>query len=205
MGARELSKKGAGTLQAASPADSKVRGMEIVGSTVLPMVFAPEDKVGNVPVRVVRGLPYGFILGASFFSANKSVISFERNAGFRSSPGALWVPFERNPHYTKAWDTYCALRPLATPSNTDDPVFPPTPHVSQVPPLGNAAWEDDRTLQWDLRLAEEAVVPGFVRQALECHVTGPQPKERQLVVVQPMDRCDTEKGAVVGFARGVQW
>lgn len=34
---------------------------------------------------------------------------------------------------------------------------------------------------------------------------GPQPNERQFLVVQPVARFGTEKGAVIGFARGVQW
>ena len=49
-------------------------GTTILGSTVLPIVFAPEDRVRNAPVRVVQDLQYGFIVGASFRS-NKSVIS----------------------------------------------------------------------------------------------------------------------------------
>lgn len=46
--------------------------MSVLGSTVTPLVFDPEDKVRNVSVRVVERLPYGLGLGTSFFSSNKS-------------------------------------------------------------------------------------------------------------------------------------
>lgn len=59
VGARSLSKKVAGSADIVGPnlASSAVPSMEKVGSTVLPMVFAPEDRVRNVPVRVVWSLP----------------------------------------------------------------------------------------------------------------------------------------------------
>ena len=74
-GQRKLNRRGSGSLQAANPVGSKVPGMEIVGTTVLPVVLPPEDRARDIAVRVVRGLPYAFILGASFFRTNSSVIS----------------------------------------------------------------------------------------------------------------------------------
>ncbi|CAN0570094.1 unnamed protein product, partial [Laminaria digitata] len=74
-GRRKLNRRGRGSLQAANPAGSKVPGMEIMGSTVLPIVLPPEDRARDISVRVVKGLPYAFILGASFFRTNDSVIA----------------------------------------------------------------------------------------------------------------------------------
>ena len=108
---RKLSHRGRGSLQAANPAGSKVPGMEIMGSTVLPIVLPPEDRAQDIPVRIVRDLSYAFILGASYFRANSSVISLGEGKGFQPSPGALWVPFQPRRAATKqSWDRYCALK-----------------------------------------------------------------------------------------------
>ena len=63
-----------GSLQAANPAGNKIPGMEIMGSTVLPTVVPPENRTGNIAFRIVKDLPYAFILGASFFKPNSSTI-----------------------------------------------------------------------------------------------------------------------------------
>ena len=89
----EAQPEGSGSLQAANPVGSKVPGMEIVATTVLPVVLPPEDRARDIAVRVVRGLPYAFILGASFFRTNSSVISLGEGKGFQASPGSPWVPF----------------------------------------------------------------------------------------------------------------
>ena len=91
-GQRKLNRRGSGSLQAANPVGSKVPGMEMVGTTVLPVVLPPEDRARNIAVRVVRLLPYAFILGASFFRTNSSVISLGEGKGFQVSPGSPWVP-----------------------------------------------------------------------------------------------------------------
>lgn len=72
---RHLINKGKCSLQAANPSARKVRDMAILGSTVLPIVLPPNDNAKNISVRVVQGLPYAFILEASFFRLNRSVIS----------------------------------------------------------------------------------------------------------------------------------
>ena len=59
-GQRKLNRRGSGSLQAANPVGSKAPGMEIVGTTVLPVVLPPEDRARDIAVRVVRGLPYAF-------------------------------------------------------------------------------------------------------------------------------------------------
>ena len=41
--------------------------------------------------------------------------------------------------------------------------------------------------------------------ATEGRVRGAQPSERQLALIQPVVKHDTDSGAGVGMARGVQW
>ena len=48
--------------------------------------FLPEDCVHNIAVRIVEGLPYGFILGARFFYANKSILNLGTDKGFKPTP-----------------------------------------------------------------------------------------------------------------------
>ena len=60
--------------------------MEIMGLTVLP-------KARNISVRIVRDLPYGFILGASLFSVEQQCHLARGGQGVsavaRSSVGAV--------------------------------------------------------------------------------------------------------------------
>ena len=60
--------------------------MEVVGSTVLPVVFPPDDKARNTSVRVVRGLPYALSLRASFIRSRSSVLLLRDGKGFQPSP-----------------------------------------------------------------------------------------------------------------------
>ena len=106
--------------------------MKIRGSAVIPIRFHPMDRVRKVWVRVVDGLPCGFILGASFFRRNRSTLSFDGKLGFRPSPDAPWVPFVSNGDSIGAvksssrrvkgeltpWELFCAVKP-STPS--EDP------------------------------------------------------------------------------------
>ena len=199
-GRRKLKRRGKGSLQAANPAGSKVPGMEIMGSTVLPIVLPPEDRARDIAVRIVRDLPYAFILGASFFRAINSVISLGEGKWFQPSPDAPWVPFQpRSAAAKQLWGLYCAMQPLATATDSSTPLAP----VPSLPlcSVGQAAWKDDRTLQWELWLSLHVNVEGFVGLAVEGYVRGSQPSERQLVLIQPVAKYDTDSGA----ARGVQW
>ena len=67
------------------------------------------------------------------------------------------------------------------------------------------AWEDDGTLQWDMRLAQEVIVPGFVSVQVDAYAKRVQPQDRQLVVVEPNKPYGMELGAERGAARGTQW
>lgn len=65
-------------------------------------------------------------------------------------------------------------------------------------------WEDDSTFEWDLRQVPETTpLAEFTSQAVETAAVGPQPQDRQLVMVLPRERFDLEKGAQVGVARAV--
>ena len=52
---------GKGLLSAANPKNSAVPPMEVVGSCLLPLVFAPVDQIFRVKFRVVKGLPYAMV------------------------------------------------------------------------------------------------------------------------------------------------
>ena len=117
--------------------------MTILGSTVLPIVFPPEDHARNAPVRVVQDPPYMFILGASFVRVNKRVISLDKSEGFRPSPEVPWVSFQsRSAGGKRSKEAYGEVRPPPSWVPTD---LPPLPSSS----LGQAAWEDDGTVQWN--------------------------------------------------------
>lgn len=72
-GSRSL-KKGRGLLHAANPSDRTVPPMKVVGSSTVPFVFAPEERVRNVRDRIVEGLPYGCSLGARYLGEPKYII-----------------------------------------------------------------------------------------------------------------------------------
>lgn len=43
-----------------------LRADVMLGSTAIPLIFGPEDKVCSVPVRIMQGLPYKLVLGTLF-------------------------------------------------------------------------------------------------------------------------------------------
>ena len=92
--------------------------MEVVGSCLLPLVFAPVDQIFHVKFRVVKGLPYATVLGAAFMKDNRSIISVDGEEGFRPTPSSSWVPFAPKEVGEAAagamcaeWDHYCAVKP----------------------------------------------------------------------------------------------
>ena len=220
-----LNKRGRGFLRAANPHDSEVAPMRVLGSTVIPIVFLPDDYIHPIPVRVVHALPYGFILGARFFRTNRSVLDFEHLRGFKPTPSSQWVPFLRNsgrtqPKERSYWTRFCALTADEESGYTGCEDNPTTPKGEWLPPSPElVAFEDDMTLQWSVKLLpnsgkrvdldavqELAVkVPGFVSRSVPGVVTGPRPQGKQLVLLLPTDDYDLDKDALVGVARGVQW
>ena len=225
-----MSSRGQGWLRAANPTNSAVPPMRISGSCELPLVFSPEDRVRKVLVRVVEGLPYGLIIGAAFLRKNSSIISFAAGGGFKPAPESPWVPFisstsafssktaERKAVSWQAsvrpneevgpatigggatWEQFCAVKP---PRGEEEPAE--IAEMPTQPSEGSAAWEDDGTLQWELRPARHTVVPGFVSVQVDAYAKGAQPQDRQLVVVEPKALYDMEAGAELGIARGAQW
>ena len=108
---------GKGLLSAANPKNSAVPPMEVVGSCLLPLVFAPVDQIFRVKFRVVKGLPYAMVLGAAFMTDHRSIISFDGEEGFRPTPSSSWVPFAPKEVGEAAagamyaeWDHYCAVK-----------------------------------------------------------------------------------------------
>ncbi|CAM9821477.1 unnamed protein product, partial [Choristocarpus tenellus] len=86
-----------------------------------------------------------------------------------------------------------------------DPLTQPLESPGVVPLSVEVAWEDDGTLQWELRLSEEEHVEGFVSKVCKGFVKGAQPQSRQLVMIEPLSEYNMELGNAVGVARGVQW
>ena len=91
-GRRIVSKRGRGRLRAANPTDSGVAPMNIIGTAILPLVFPPVDRIFRARVRVVEGLPFGFILGAAFMRHYSSIIDFEGAGSFKPTKDSRAVP-----------------------------------------------------------------------------------------------------------------
>jgi len=87
--------------------------MRVLGSATIPVVWAPEDSVHNLTVRVVDELLYGLIVGAQFLRTNNSVLDFGAGKGIKPTPWSCWISFaERSttPVITPlAWNRLCAL------------------------------------------------------------------------------------------------
>lgn len=93
--------------------------MEVAGSCMLPLVFAPVDQIFRVKFRVVGGLPYAMVLGVACIIEHQVIISFDGDGGFRTAPSSSWVPFTPKEVNEAAagemdtvWDHFYAVRPL---------------------------------------------------------------------------------------------
>ena len=201
----------AGYLAAANPSDLDVAPMAIKGSVKIPVVLTGDATVRTIRVRVVVGLPYAFIVGASYFRTNRSVLNFGEGKGLQPIPGAPWVPFDdpvpgfipepvANSPLCAARDHFALLNTTAVAQEEKPPPTPPIPSYHDI------AWEDDGSLEWRVKLVSDRVtVEGFTSRAVEAAAIGTMPQDRQLVLVLPTERYDLAKGAVAGFARAVCW
>ena len=224
--AKLLDSRGRGALRAANPTEQKVPPMVIIGSCRLPLVFPPEDKVWRVLFRVVRGLPYGLILGAGFFHAHASTLCYAPGKGFRPGRSSKWVPFRTYPEHhtvTTLSSTWSAQSEAVRfrrrhrghprpPSSVPEPGS--WENFCAVRPLltepersirDDLSWESDPTLEWAVSLAEPVQLDGFVSEVRQGFVRGPLPQHRQLVIMDPVEQFDMSKGATLGCARGAQW
>ena len=96
------------------------------------------------------------------------------------------------------WERFCAVAPSTErkPGGLTE--------LATVLQEGKVAWDDDSSLQWNMHLAKDVKVGGFVSVQTEVFVTDPQPQDRQLVLVRPTKPYDMELGAELRIARGVQ-
>ena len=205
---RKLDTSTAGFLFAANPGDSGVPPMRIAGSTSVPVLFKGDSVARDVPLKVVDGLPYAFILGKQFLQRNRSALDFALGRGFQPVPGAPWVPFSRAVRPVDPLGAlyesrlqFCAFTRDASLAAVAAP-----PTCQQLPSYHDIAWEDDSSLEWKVRLVDEEVsIDGFTSRAAEAAPVGPRPQARQLVIIEPTARFDLEQGASVGVARSVCW
>ena len=149
---QKLSTRGKGALHAANPTHCNIPPMRVSGSARIPIVSLPEDCVHKIAVSVVEGLPYGFTLGARFFYANRSILNFGTDKGFKPTPASPWMPFlDRNltaSNSTSFWDHFCAFSSMIHKDHMPK-TLGPTPqsqHAAAPPSSDRVAWEDDSTL-----------------------------------------------------------
>lgn len=69
--------------------------MNVVGSTVLLLVFHPEDRICNISLRVAQELPYDCIFGVVVVRINYSLLSFAKDEDLKPSSDVPWIPFEK--------------------------------------------------------------------------------------------------------------
>ena len=181
-------------------------------------------------VTVVEDPPCGSIIGAAFLKRNGSVVNFETGGSFKPAPESPWVPFlssteapsskkgERAADWQEAarpdcsgtkstaitskstLEKFCSVRPPGGDEYPEEIAEPPT-----KPNMGSVGWEDNGTLQWELRPTRQVLVPVFVSVQADAYAKGVQPQNRQLVVVKPTAPYDMEAGAKLGVARATQW
>ena len=127
--------------------------MRVSGSARIPIFFLPEDHINNIAVRIVEGLPYGFILVAWFYSTNKSILNFGTDKCFKRTLASPWVPFlDLNmtaSNSSSSWDRFCAFSSMIYKDPMPDTIAP-TPQLQRAaaPPSRDClVWEDDSTLQ----------------------------------------------------------
>lgn len=116
--------------------------------------------------------------------SNESGLDFGPRKGSHPSPSAPWIPFLINDsprHHTQ--NISVALN--ATPESFTRPPVPST-SLAHNPLSYHITWGDGSTLEWKLHLVDPAfVMSGLVSIAVEMTAVGPQPQDRQVILVLP--------------------
>ena len=68
--------------------------------------------------------------------------------------------------------------------------------------LGSSVWEDEGTLHWNLRIAEDVEVPGGTSIQVHAFAKGPQPQVQQLKGEETTNRYDLKLGVGLGVKGG---
>ena len=218
-GKNMISRRGKGRLLAANPINSKVPPMDILGTCLLALVFPPIDGIFRAKVRVVKGLPYGLVLGTEFMSRHESLLSFGRPGlgWFKPTPDSDRVPLlssiVERPNIARPStreEMYGATTRFQashwTPSeDQDQSTLPSEVAAMDALDLGATAWEDDGTLQWRVFLTDTTDIPGGVSVEIDARVEGPLPNAKTLMLVFPVSPFDLEGDGKLGIAKGVQW
>lgn len=85
--------EGEGPLCEANPRTKAVPPMDVVVSFLLPLLSSKIDQVFRLKFRMITGLRYTMVLGASFMSEHRSIICFDNKLRFRLTPSTSYVPF----------------------------------------------------------------------------------------------------------------
>lgn len=88
---------------------------------------------------------------------------------------------------------------------SDEVLSPPLPRPLRLCGLGNAAWEDDGSLQWNLAAHQPVRLDGYGRRIVVGDLKSVFHQERQVARPNPIDKFYIDQGATVCAARGVQW
>ena len=98
------------------------------------------------------------------------------------------------------WEHFCTIKQVSA-----EQAPPQIASPSTVPVLGETAWEEDGTLQWELQSGKQVSVDGFVSVRTEAGVKGRQPQVRQMALVTPVAPHYLASGTELVVTRGAQW
>lgn len=103
------------------------------------------------------------------------------------------------------WDRYCAVKPAPAVPTLDYIFTPPQPRPLRLCELGDAAWKDGGSLQWNLAIHQPVRLESYEKKAVIGRVEGIFLQDRPLATLHPNNKLDTDQGATVDAAQGVQW
>lgn len=104
-------------LHAANLFDSEVPPMYILGSTRVPLIFPPENKVFPMMGRVICKWPHNLLLGENFFPNRRIVTMLAPREGFQPDPSSQWILFLSDAVYPKASPLVSLKQALINPAN----------------------------------------------------------------------------------------